>query len=141
MSLIKSIQKSDQLLLDGFRYRGDRLVCRCVKTSCKDRARLDGNKFKMYKGHICQAPDPTVIKKKVARYHDLLRLINLMRVSHALKFHYAQVSTLKCRSANVTRANFVELSICSLLCLFDRVKRTAFCIVLSVSSFSLFMPS
>jgi len=92
MSLIKSIQKSDQLLPDGFRYRGDRLVCRCVKASCKGRARLDGSNFKLYKGHMYQAPDPNVIKKKVAKYHNLLRLINLMSVSHALKFHCAQES-------------------------------------------------
>ncbi len=53
MSLIKSIQGSDQLLLDGFRYRGDRSVWPSVKVDCKDRARPHGIACKMYKDHIC----------------------------------------------------------------------------------------
>ena len=87
MSLIKSIKGNDQLLLDGFRYRRDRLVWHCVKASCKGRARPDGNTFNMYKDHICQAPDPNEIKKKAAQCHDSLTLINFARKSRAPKCH------------------------------------------------------
>ena len=41
MSLIKSSKGNDQLLLDGFRYRRDKAVWRCVKDKCKDRARSE----------------------------------------------------------------------------------------------------
>ena len=41
MSLIKSVKGKDQLLLDGYRYRRDRLVWHCVTNSCKGRARYD----------------------------------------------------------------------------------------------------
>ncbi|CAF4361066.1 unnamed protein product [Rotaria sp. Silwood2] len=41
MSLIKSIKGNDQLLLDGYRYRRDRLVWRCNKVEqCHDPRRL-----------------------------------------------------------------------------------------------------
>ena len=63
MSLIKSIKGSDQLLFDGFRYRRDRPVWRCVKANCKGRARYDGILYKMYQDHICQAPDPNEIEE------------------------------------------------------------------------------
>ena len=63
MSLIKSSKGNDQLLLDGFRYRRDKAVWRCVKDKCKGRARSDGNSFKMYQAHICQAPDPDEVEK------------------------------------------------------------------------------
>ncbi len=53
MSLIKSIQGSDQLLLDGFRYRVDRSVWPCVKVDCKGRARPGEITCKMYKDHVC----------------------------------------------------------------------------------------
>ncbi|CAF4752801.1 unnamed protein product [Rotaria sp. Silwood2] len=62
MSVIKSIKGSDQLLLDGFRYRRDRLVWRRVKANCKGRARHDGNIYQMYQDHICQARDPNDIE-------------------------------------------------------------------------------
>ena len=84
MSLIKSSKGNDQLLLDGFRYRRDKAVWRCVKDKCKGRARSDGNSFKMYQDHICQAPDPDEvekasynyeIRKKAAECHDTPRLI------------------------------------------------------------------
>ncbi|CAF1552573.1 unnamed protein product [Rotaria sp. Silwood1] len=84
MSVIKSIKGSDQLLLDGFRYRRDRLVWRCVKANCKGRARHDGNIYQMYQDHICQAPDLNEIekalfnyetKKKAEQCHDPPRLI------------------------------------------------------------------
>ena len=51
---------------------------------CKDRARSDGNSFKMYRDHICQAQDPDEvekalhnyeIRKKAAECHDTPRLI------------------------------------------------------------------
>ncbi|CAF4536466.1 unnamed protein product, partial [Rotaria sp. Silwood2] len=72
------------LLLDGFRYRRDKAVWRCVKDKCKGRARSDGNSFKMYQDHICQAPHPDEIekalynyeiRKKAAECHDTPRLI------------------------------------------------------------------
>ena len=65
MSLIKSAKGNDQLLLDGFRYRRDRLVWRCVKNGCKGRARYDDNNFKMYQDHICQAANPDEIEKTI----------------------------------------------------------------------------
>ncbi len=129
-------KKSDQLLLDGFRYRGDRLVCRCVKASCKGRARLDGINFKIYKGHICQVPGPNVIKKKVAQYHDLPRLINLTRVSHALKCPRSSAGVQMSRAQTSWNYPYV---LCSMS--LTEVKRIAIYIVLSVSSSSLFMPS
>ena len=84
MSLIKSSKGNDQLLLDGFRYRQDKATWRCVKDKCKGRARSDGNTFKMYQDHICQAPNPDEIekvlfnyeiRKKAAECHDSPRLI------------------------------------------------------------------
>ncbi|CAF2066603.1 unnamed protein product [Rotaria magnacalcarata] len=84
MSFIKSGRGNDQLLLDGFRYRRDRLVWRCIKDRCKGRARYDENTFKMYWDHICQVPNPDEIEKAVYNYevrkkaeqsHDLPRLI------------------------------------------------------------------
>ncbi|CAF1607524.1 unnamed protein product, partial [Adineta ricciae] len=84
MSLIKSSKGNDQLLLDGFRYRRDRTVWRCVKDKCKGRARPDGNSFEAYQDHTCQAPDPDEIekalynheiRKKAAECHDTPRLI------------------------------------------------------------------
>ncbi|CAF3429537.1 unnamed protein product [Rotaria socialis] len=68
MSLINSSKGSDQLLLDGFRYRRDKAVWRCVKDKCKGRARSDGNSFKMHQDHICQAPDPDEIEKALYNY-------------------------------------------------------------------------
>ncbi|CAF1060587.1 unnamed protein product, partial [Rotaria magnacalcarata] len=84
MSFIKSGRGNDQLLLDGFRYRRDRLVWCCIKDRCKGRARYDENTFKMYWDHICQVPNPDEIEKAVYNYevrkkaeqsHDLPRLI------------------------------------------------------------------
>jgi hypothetical protein len=84
MSIIQSIKGKDQLLFDGFRYRRDRLVWRCVKDKCKGRARYDGVVHEMYQNHICQAPDPDQIEKaaftheirtKAEQCHDPPRLI------------------------------------------------------------------
>ncbi|CAF4908831.1 unnamed protein product, partial [Rotaria magnacalcarata] len=68
MSFIKSGRGNDQLLLDGFRYRRDRLVWRCIKDRCKGRAPYDENTFKMYWDHICQVPNPDEIEKAVYNY-------------------------------------------------------------------------
>ncbi|CAF2150458.1 unnamed protein product [Rotaria magnacalcarata] len=68
MSIIKSGKGSDQLLLDGFRYRRDRLVWRCVKHDCKGRVRYDDNTYKMYRDHICQALNTDEIEKAVFNY-------------------------------------------------------------------------
>ena len=67
MPIIKSIKGSDQLL-DGYHYRRDRLVRRCVKANCKGRARYDGITYNMYQDHICQAPDPNEIEKALFNY-------------------------------------------------------------------------
>jgi hypothetical protein len=84
MSLIKSIKGKDQLLLDGYRYRRDRLVWRCVKDRCKGRARYDDGIYTVYQEHMCQAPDPDEIekalynheiKKNAQESHDPPRLI------------------------------------------------------------------
>ena len=48
MSIIQSIKAKDQLLLDGYRYRRDKLVWRCVKRNCKGRARHNGVTYEMY---------------------------------------------------------------------------------------------
>ena len=63
-----SLKSTNQLLLDGFRYRRDRLVWRCIKEGCKDRARYHENSFKMYRDHICQAPNTDEIEKAVFHY-------------------------------------------------------------------------
>ncbi|CAF3026468.1 unnamed protein product [Rotaria sp. Silwood2] len=84
MSVVQSIKGKDQLLLDGSRYRRDRLVWRCIKKNCKARARYDGNIYQNYQDHICQAPDPNEIekavydheiRKKAEQSHDPPRLI------------------------------------------------------------------
>jgi hypothetical protein len=84
MSIVQSMKGKDQLLLEGFRYRRDRLVWRCVKDNCKGRARHDGLNYIMYRNHICQAPDPNEIekavfideiRKKAEQCHDPPRLI------------------------------------------------------------------
>ncbi|CAF4155912.1 unnamed protein product, partial [Rotaria sordida] len=84
MSIILSSKNKEQLLLDGFRYRRDRLVWRCIKDKCKGRTRFDGNIYEAYKDHTCQAPNPEEIekaiynydiRKKAANYHDPPRLI------------------------------------------------------------------
>ena len=84
MSLIKSIEGNDQLLLDGSRYRQDRSVWRCVKANCKDHARYDGTTYEIYQDHICQASDPNENEKALFTYeirqkaelcHDPPRLI------------------------------------------------------------------
>ncbi|CAF1420378.1 unnamed protein product [Adineta steineri] len=84
MSIIQSNKSNDQLLFEGYRYRPDRLVWRCVKNKCKGRARSKGDTFEMYQDHICQAPDPDQIekalfsheiRKKAAECHDSPRLI------------------------------------------------------------------
>ena len=84
MSIIKSTKRNDQLLLDSFRYRRGRLVWRCIKDGCKGHARYNENSFKMYRDHICQAPNPDEIEKAVFHYeirkkaeqtHDPPRLI------------------------------------------------------------------
>lgn len=84
MSLIKSTKENNQLLLDGFRYCRDRLVWRYVKNGWKGRARYDDNHFKMYRDHICQAPNPDEIEKPIFTHeirkkaqlsHDSPRLV------------------------------------------------------------------
>ena len=70
--------------MDGFRYHRDRLVWRCIKDDWKGRARYNENSFKMYRDHICLAPNPDEIEKAVFHYeirkkaeqtHDPPRLI------------------------------------------------------------------
>ncbi|CAF1201760.1 unnamed protein product [Rotaria sordida] len=82
MSLIKSVKGKDQLLLDGYRYRRDRLVWHCVTNSRKGRARYDDGSYTAYQDHICRAPDPDEIEKALYNYeikknpqqcHDPLR--------------------------------------------------------------------
>ncbi|CAF1112166.1 unnamed protein product [Rotaria sordida] len=84
MSIIQSIRGKDQLILDGYRHRRDKLVWRCVKDNCKGRARYDGLIYEMYQDHICQAPNPDEIekavfnheiRKKIEQCHDPPRLI------------------------------------------------------------------
>jgi hypothetical protein len=65
MSIILSSKNKDQLLLDGFRYRRDRLVWRCIKDKCKGCARFDGNIYEAYTDHTCQAPNPEEIEKAI----------------------------------------------------------------------------
>ena len=65
MSIIKSAKGNDQLLFEGFRYRRDRAVWRCVKAKCRGRARDEGSTYKMYQVHSCQAPNPDDIEKAV----------------------------------------------------------------------------
>lgn len=84
MSIIQSTKGKDQLLLEGFRYRRDRAVWRCVKVKCRGRAREEGFNYKMYQAHCCQAPNPDEvekavfnheIRKKAENSHDPPRLI------------------------------------------------------------------
>ena len=76
MSIIRSIKGKDRLLLDGFRYRRDRLVWRCVKDNSKGRARYDGVVYEPYRDHTCQAPDPDEIEKSVYNYE--IRKFNVL---------------------------------------------------------------
>lgn len=84
MSLIKSVRGKDQLLLDGYRYRRDKLVWRCVSKNCNGRARYDDDIYTAYQDHICQAPNPDEIEKALYNHeiktnaqqcHDPPRLI------------------------------------------------------------------
>ena len=63
MSLIKSVKGKDQLLLDGYRYRRDRLAWRCITNKCKGHARYDDGIYTAYQDHVCQAPNPDEIEK------------------------------------------------------------------------------
>ncbi len=71
MSLIKSTQGSDQLLLDSFRYRRDRSVWPCVKVDCKGRARPDGITCKMYNDHIYVKHE---IQMKLKKLYIIMKL-------------------------------------------------------------------
>ena len=71
MFVIKSIKTSDQLLLDGYRYRRDRLVWRCVKANCKSRARYDGIKYKMYQDRIYVKHQ---IQMKLRKLYSIMKL-------------------------------------------------------------------
>ncbi|CAF3904365.1 unnamed protein product [Rotaria sp. Silwood1] len=68
MTIILSSKNKDQLLFEGFRYRRDRSVWRCIKDKCKGRARFDENIYEVYKNHTCQAPNPEEIEKAVYNY-------------------------------------------------------------------------
>ena len=84
MSTIFSTKGKDQLLLEDYWYRRDRLTWRCVKDNCKCRAHHNGAAYEMYQSHACQAPNPEEIEKSVGSYeirrkaeysHDQPRLI------------------------------------------------------------------
>ncbi|CAF1098713.1 unnamed protein product [Adineta steineri] len=84
MPVIKSFKNSDQLLLDGYRYRRDKLAWRCVTNGCKGRASYDKGIYTTYQDPICRAPDPDEIEKVLYNYeikknaqqsHDPPRLI------------------------------------------------------------------
>jgi hypothetical protein len=80
MSLTKYIKDKDQLLLDGFRYRRDRLVWRCIKNKCKGRARYNGTMYTIYQDHICQAPDQGCQMERYSQLHLLVSLVVLHRL-------------------------------------------------------------
>ena len=84
MSTILSTEGKDQLLLEGCRYRRDRLTWRCIKDNCKDRVCHSGIAYEMYQNHACQAPNPEEIEKfeysyeirrKTENSHDKPRLL------------------------------------------------------------------
>ena len=84
MSIILSTKGKDQLLLEGYRYRRDRLTWHCVKDNCKGRIRHNGTTYEMYQSHASQASNPEEIEKSVYSYetrrkaessHDKPRLI------------------------------------------------------------------
>jgi hypothetical protein len=84
MFIIQSINGKDPLLLNGFCYRPDKLIWRCVKDKCKGRARHNGIVYETYQDHLCQAPDPDQIEKaafiheirtKAEQCHDAPRLL------------------------------------------------------------------
>ena len=58
MSIIPSTKGKDQLLLEGYRCRRDRLIWYCVKDPCKGLARYNGTPYEMYQSHVCQATNP-----------------------------------------------------------------------------------
>ena len=68
MSIVLSTKGKDQLPLESYRYRRDRLIWRCIKDNCKDRACHDGTSYEMYQSHACQAPNPEEIEKSVRSY-------------------------------------------------------------------------
>jgi hypothetical protein len=71
MSIVQSIRGEDQLVLNGCRYRQDRLVQRCIKDNRKGCARFDAVSYEIYKDQICQAPSPNETEK--VRYTYELR--------------------------------------------------------------------
>jgi hypothetical protein len=68
MYTLQSNRGKDQLIPDGFCYRRDRLVWRCVNDNCKGRARFDGVNYEMYKDHMCRALNPNEIEKALYTY-------------------------------------------------------------------------
>ena len=72
MLIIQSSKGKDQLLFQGFRYRRDRTVWRCVKAKCEDRAREVGSTYSVYQEHSCQAPNPEEIEQAVF-VHEIRR--------------------------------------------------------------------
>jgi hypothetical protein len=61
MSIILSTGGKDQLLLDGFRYRRDKLIWRFVEDNCEGRAQHDGTIYEIYQSHSRQKPNPEEI--------------------------------------------------------------------------------
>jgi hypothetical protein len=68
-SIVQSIRGKDQLIFNGFRYRQDRLVRRCIKDNRKGRAHLDGVSYEIDKDPIYQAMN-TNTTEKVLHTHE-----------------------------------------------------------------------
>jgi hypothetical protein len=63
MSIVQSIRGKDQLVLNEFRYRQDRLVWHCIEDNCRERARFEKVSYEICQDHIDQASNPNETEK------------------------------------------------------------------------------
>ena len=118
MSLIKSIKGNDQFLLDGFRYRRDRSVWRCVKASCKGRVRYDGISYEMYRDHICQALDPNEIEKALFT-HEIRQKAELCHDPPRLIIHEVRLKSSFGSAITAPQCNALQCTIQRIRCAKD----------------------
>ncbi|CAF4468473.1 unnamed protein product [Didymodactylos carnosus] len=64
-NVIKTGRGKDQLLLEGYRYRRDHVNWRCVKDYCTGRVLHNGVRYEMYRGHMCEAPNPEEVQRAI----------------------------------------------------------------------------
>ena len=81
ISIILSINSKDQLLLNGYRYRWNRLTWRCIKDNWKGCSPHNGTTYEMHQSHERQIPDPEEIEKAV--YNSTIRKkVEIFTINH-----------------------------------------------------------